>query len=229
MSKCLVILSGGQDSTTCLYLAKQKFEEVHAITFNYGQRHSRELESAITIAKMAGVDSHEIVDIPDILHGTSPLVNKNEVVESYADSESLPGGLEKTFVPMRNMLFLVIAANRAVCIGAEHLVTGVCQEDFGGYPDCRLSFIVATEYAIKQALYLDPENTKFIIQTPLMNLTKAESVRVAAEMPECMEAMKYTHTCYNGENPPCGHCHACLLRERGFREAGIVDPLLEAK
>lgn len=227
MKSCLVVLSGGQDSTTCLAWAKQNFEKVHAITFDYGQKHSRELESACTIAEHFKVDSHEVVSMPAILHGTSPLVNSDEEVEQYESADVLPGGLEKTFVPMRNMLFLVIAANRAVCLGTSNLVTGVCQEDFGGYPDCRQTFINATARAIEEALYLDPENNRFHIHTPLMDLTKAQSVELAQSLPGCMEALAWSHTCYNGDFPPCGHCHACLLRERGFAEAGIADPLID--
>lgn len=225
MSKCLVVLSGGQDSTTCLYWAKQHFSEVHAITFDYNQKHKREIECAIKIAKMSGVSTHEIVRVPDILGGTSPLVNKSEKVESYKDASSLPGGLEKTFVPMRNMLFLVIAANRACCLGVSEIITGVCQEDFGGYPDCRQDFISSTEQSINEALYLNRNEWNFKIHTPLMHMSKKESVELAVSIEGCMEALKYTHTCYNGHFPPCGHCHACLLRSRGFAEAGITDPL----
>lgn len=224
--KCLVVLSGGQDSTTCLFWAKQNFDEVHAVTFDYGQRHSREIDCAVDVANLAGVVTHEIIAVPDILKGTSPLVNKGEVVESYANATVLPGGLEKTFVPMRNALFLTIAANRAVCLGISNLVTGVCQEDFGGYPDCRRSFIDATEVYIKRALFLEPDRAIFHIITPLMDLTKKQSVDLAVALPDCMDAIAFTHTCYNGQYPPCGHCHACLLRSRGFEEAGIADPLL---
>ena len=229
MKKVLVVLSGGADSTTCLAWAKQNFDEVHAITFDYGQRHAREITAAATVALMLGAKTHEVVHVPSIIHGTSPLVNRDEVVESYADASVLPGGLEKTFVPMRNMLFLVIAANRAVCLGINDLVTGVCQEDFGGYPDCRQSFIDATTAAINEALFLKREEMNFKIHTPLMDLTKKESVELALSLPDCMKALAFTHTCYNGEYPPCGHCHACLLRQRGFDEAGVADPLLSEK
>jgi 7-cyano-7-deazaguanine synthase len=209
-----------------LFWAKSQFDEVHAITFDYGQRHTLELASATKVAELAGIASHKTVSIPAILKGTSPLVNSDTQVEAYADASVLPGGLEKTFVPMRNMLFLVIAANRATCLGINDLVTGVCQEDFGGYPDCRQSFIDATGDAINEALYLDASEMNFVIHTPLMNLTKKASVDLAVSLPGCMEAMKFTHTCYNGESPPCGHCHACLLRSRGFEKAGVADPLL---
>lgn len=223
MKKCLVVLSGGQDSTTCLFWAKEIFEEVHAVTFDYGQKHAMELEAAAYIAQRAKVASHEIVEVGNILKSTSPLVNRAEAVEQYASAEVLPGGLEKTFVPARNLLFLTLAANRAAALGCQDLVTGVCEEDFGGYPDCRRSFIQSMELTIDEALGCD--RGTFSIHTPLMNLNKATSVELALGLPGCMEALAFSHTCYNGNVPPCGHCHACLLRQRGFDQAGVADPL----
>jgi 7-cyano-7-deazaguanine synthase len=129
---------------------------------------------------------------------------------------------------MRNLLFLVIAANRAACLGINTMVVGVCQEDFGGYPDCRQVFVDAAEEAIEKALNLNStEEGRFAILAPLMNMSKRESVEFAMDLPFAMEALSYTHTCYAGEFPPCGHCHACLLRARGFGEAGIIDPIYE--
>src|SRR5581483_5090564 len=126
MRKAVVVLSGGQDSTTCLFHAKQHYDEVHCITFDYGQRHARELQAARAVAQLAGVSlTHEIVHVPSILSGTSPLVNSKEKLEQYKDWDSLPGGLEKTFVPMRNQLFLTIAANRAIVNNCDILITGM--------------------------------------------------------------------------------------------------------
>tara|TARA_R100001530_G_scaffold1886_1_gene3272 strand:- start:41605 stop:42309 length:705 start_codon:yes stop_codon:yes gene_type:complete len=222
----LVVLSGGQDSTTCLYWAKNKFENIHAVTFDYGQRHNIEVESARKIAMKADLCSWEVIDIPDILKGTSPLVNKSNVVGQYNSAEELPGGVEPTFIPARNILFLTLAANRATCLGIRDIITGVCQEDFGGYPDCRQIFIDKMKWALGEGINGDPE--MFTIHTPLMNLTKKESVKMAVGLGlECIEALSYSHTCYNGEFPPCGKCHACILRQRGFDEAEVIDPLLE--
>lgn len=224
MRKALVVLSGGQDSTTCLFWAKTLFDEVHAITFDYGQRHAVEVESAVHIAKLAKVASHEVIQVPDILMGTSPLVNRAQSVERYKDVSSLPGGIEKTFVPMRNTFFLTLAANRAVVLGCSDIVTGVSQEDYGGYPDCREEFLLALQRAFNQSL---EGVTELEIRAPLLTLTKKETVELAAELGSpCWDALAYSHTCYNGEVPPCGHCHACLLRAKGFEEAGRVDPLL---
>jgi len=224
MSRAIVILSGGQDSTTCLYWAKQQFTNVGCVTIDYGQRHRRELHAASAIAGMAGVPI-EIITLPGILKGTSPLVDKGANLEQYKDWKSLPGGLEKTFVPMRNMLFLTIAANRAICADARTLITGVCQEDFGGYPDCRLDFIVAAEAAIRLGTFLDTAEP-FTISTPLMGLTKAESVALALSLPGCYPALGFSHTAYDGAYPPLGHDHATLLRAKGFEVAGVPDPLI---
>jgi 7-cyano-7-deazaguanine synthase len=227
MSKALVILSGGQDSTTLLYLAKQKHAEVHCITFDYGQRHAVELEAARIIAKMADVISHEVVKVGPVLRGSSPLVNHGENVETYVDASVLPDGLEKTFVPGRNALFLMLAANRAYALRTNTIYIGVCLEDETGYPDCRPDFIDKMQDAINSGFRFDDNDPfKVKIETPLMYLSKKQTVELAISLPVCTEALAYSHTCYNGETPPCGKCHACLLRERGFAEAGIVDPLM---
>ena len=226
--KALVVLSGGQDSTTCLYWAKSCGFEIHAVTFDYGQRHRIEIEAAIKIAKMAGVLSHEIIELGPILKGTSPLVDPGAELEQYAHHSKLPGGLEKTFVPMRNQMFLTIAANRAFVLGCNRLVTGVCQEDYGGYPDCREDFIKALEEACNLGTFTAEAGFPggLVIDTPLMHLTKAESVRMASALPGCMEALAYSHTAYDGQYPPIGNDHATLLRAKGFEEAGEPDPLI---
>lgn len=221
--RCVVVLSGGQDSTTCLYLAKARGYEVHAVTFDYGQRHSRELESARIIAHLAGVASHEIISLGiGVLKGSSPLVS-DEPLEQYADHDSLPGGLEKTFVPMRNQLFLTLAANRAHVLGTHVLFTGVCQEDFGGYPDCRRDFIDSLELTSSLGTFTDKP---LQILTPLMYATKAQSVVHALGLEGCYEALAFSHTGYDGAFPPTGKDHATLLRQKGFAEAGVPDPLV---
>lgn len=225
----LVILSGGQDSTTCLYWAKQKFKDVHAITFDYGQRHRREIKAAKIIAEMAGVVSHEVLTLgADILKGTSPLVDPSQPVEHYASADKLPGGLEKTFVPARNMLFLTLAANRAYCLGITDLVTGVCEEDFGGYPDCRRGFIDDMEDCLDTGIWdsMNNDRPSPIIWTPLMKLSKADSVKLAVELPGCFDALAHSHTCYDGQYPPNPFNHASLLRARGFHIAVVPDPLI---
>ncbi len=197
---------------------------IHAVTFDYGQKHKIEIESSRKVAEMAGVTSHEIINIGPILIGSSPLVNSNFSVGRYASVDNLPKGVEPTFVPGRNALFLTIAANRASALGTDDIVTGVCEADFAGYFDCRQVFITKFAEALSEGLFGVPD--RLTIHTPLMSLTKMHSVLLASGLEGCMEALAYSHTCYNGEVPPCGECHACLLRKRGFIEANIADPLV---
>lgn len=230
MRKALVVLSGGQDSTTCLFWAKEFFDEVHAITFNYGQRHALEIESAIKVARMAGVASHEIVDVPSCLVSSSPLTSDNEL-ERYANADVMDDVIgnrrELTFVPMRNALFLTIAANRAEALGIPNIVTGVCQMDNANYDDCRKVFIAAAEDYINTALGHDHRGTVAIrILTPLIFCSKAETVAMSRRLPGCWEAMAYTHTSYDGKYPPTDMNHANVLRAKGFEDAGLPDPLV---
>lgn len=230
MKKAIVILSGGQDSTTCLFWAKKLFEEVHAITFNYGQRHALEIESAIHVARLAGVETHEIIDVPNCLISSSPLTSNNDL-ERYKDAEQMDKVIgnrrEATFVPMRNALFLTIAANRAEALGIKNLVTGVCQMDNANYDDCRQIFINAARFYINTALGNDHRgNLPIHIHTPLINMTKAESVLFARELPGCWDALAFTHTSYDGKYPPTDMNHANVLRADGFEKAGLPDPLV---
>ncbi|MCG8362007.1 MAG: 7-cyano-7-deazaguanine synthase QueC [Pseudanabaenales cyanobacterium] len=222
----LVVLSGGQDSTICLFWAHEHFNTIHALSFDYGQRHKIELAAAKKIAKLLGVASHEIVELGPILQGRGPLVNNEEELEQYTDFESMTNiigdRVELTFVPMRNALFLTLAANRAICKNIKHLVTGVCQEDTANYPDCRQSFIDAQQFTINQALGID----FFQIHTPLMNLNKAESIKLSLTLPGAYEALAWSHTAYDGQYPPIGKDHATVLRAWGFEQAGVPDPLI---
>jgi len=220
MSNALVVFSGGQDSTTCVYWAKQRFKTVYTVTFDYRQRHSIELDSARKIAQMAGV-ANEVIDLGPIFAGLSPLTDHSLSVEKYKAGESLPEGIANTFVPGRNILFFSVAANRAYVNDCNTLVVGVSQEDFGGYPDCRHDFIAKMTAALASGL-----DRPFKIEAPLMYRTKAEAVELAAALPGCMEALAYSTTCYSGTFPPCQECNSCILRARGFAEAKIDDPLL---
>lgn len=239
-SKALVVLSGGQDSTTCAFWAACYYDTVHCITFDYGQRHSIEIESAKKIASIIGAVSHEVVQLGNILKGTSPLTNQAEPLEQYQDAEQMAevigDRVEKTFVPMRNALFLTIAANHAICLGAYELVTGVCQEDNANYPDCREVFLrrqgAAINYALGHDLVPDRVGPWLWLRAPLMNLSKAETVQMAYEMTtqdpsnKAWPALAFTHTAYDGQYPPVGKDHATLLRASGFEQAGLPDPLV---
>ena len=229
-SKALVILSGGQDSTTCLYWAKENFDEVHAITFDYGQRHRIEISAARRIAKMADVTSHEVVHVPDVLESTSPLTSSNEL-ERYTDAQQMEkvigNRVELTFVPMRNTFFFVVAVNRAIAMGCHNLVTGICQEDNANYPDCTDLFRSKFEDMCNQSLGLrTTANDAIQIHAPLMYLSKAQSVVMAGKLVGCMEALAYSHTSYDGKYPPTDMNHANVLRAKGFADAGVPDPLV---
>ena len=212
----LVVLSGGQDSTTCLYWAKKRFNSVRTITFDYGQRHIIELEAAKKIAEIADVDN-DIISINTFVQlGGNSLTGCEEVKSSSEESD-----LPNTFVPGRNLIFLTFAAAYAYQKGIRDIVTGVCQTDFSGYPDCRQNTIEAIQIAINLGM-----ESQVKIHTPLMWMTKAETVHFAKEV-GALTAMAWSHTCYNGLVPPCQTCPACELRTKGFADAGINDPLIE--
>lgn len=225
--KAVVVFSGGQDSTTCLFWAIQKYgkENARALSFDYGQRHAVELEAASRIAGMAGV-SHKVAKVPQVLLSSSPLTSDTplETYQSYSEMDEVIGNrVELTFVPMRNAFFLTLAANHAVAWDAYRLVTGVCESDNANYPDCRKSFIAAQQETINQALGI----SGFEIEAPLIDLDKEGIVRLAKPLPGCWDALAWSHTCYAGKTPPCGECHSCVLRAEGFRRAGEIDPLME--
>ena len=219
-SKAMVVLSGGQDSTTCLFWAVQRFGagKVSSVTFDYGQRHRIELESAAQVASMAGVPQTVLPIDTFAALGGNALTEDGVAVESGEDEET---GLPNTFVPGRNLVFLTFAAALAYQQGCGHLVTGVAQTDYSGYPDCREDTLTALQQSLRLGMEFD-----VTLHTPLMHLSKAQTVELAREV-GALEAMAYTHTCYNGVQPPCGVCPACELRAKGFAEAGIADPLVE--
>lgn len=217
MTEALVVLSGGQDSTTCLYWAITRFQKVQTLTFDYGQRHRIELESARKVAELAKVPQVTVpIDTFGVL-GKNALTSENQEVAADLQENNLPN----TFVPGRNLIFLTFAAAYAYEQNIEHLVTGVCETDYSGYPDCRNNTIQALQVAINLGM-----EARLTIHTPLMWLTKAETVQMAKEV-GAMEAMAWTHTCYNGSFPPCGDCLACKTRQLGFEMAQIEDPLLQ--
>lgn len=225
----LVVLSGGQDSTTTLFWAKQHYENVYCISFDYNQRHKIELESACKISGLLGCFEHEILRVSgQLLHSTSPL-NSSAELDKYENFETMQeqvgNKVEKTFVPMRNALFLTIAANRAAEIGNCDLVTGICQEDNANYPDCTEQFRYAMQNTINLALGTNLDNY-IRIQAPLIFKSKAETCRMSLDFEGCYEALAYSHTSYDGLYPPTDNNHSNLLRAEGFLKAGLPDPLV---
>ena len=217
--RALVVLSGGQDSTTCLYWAIDRHgaDNVETVTFDYGQRHRIELDCAARVAEMVGVSSTVLPIDTFAALGGDALTDADVPVDGGVEAST---GLPNTFVPGRNLVFLTFAAALAYRRGIANLVTGVAQTDYSGYPDCREGTITALQHALRLGMEFD-----VTIHTPLMHLSKKATVELARDL-GALPAMAYTHTCYNGERPPCGSCPACKLRARGFAEAGIEDPLL---
>lgn len=224
MKKAIVLLSGGLDSTIALYLAKsQGFDEIYAITFEYGQKHEKELKSAVAIAKTAKVKEHKIVNLLLNQWKGCALTDENMEIE---DGNTSRTDIPSTYVPARNMVFLSVAASYADALGICDVFMGVSEVDYSGYVDCREKFIKSMEQAINLGTVLGAEKKqKITIHTPFMHMTKADEVRLGVKLGV---DFGQTWTCYRGDEKPCGTCDSCLLRARAFAEAGIADPL-EAK
>jgi 7-cyano-7-deazaguanine synthase len=206
----LVVFSGGQDSTTCLFWAKRQFKKVLALSFLYGQKHKKEVELAREIARKADVP-FEVMDVSFIGDlGRNSLTDATMSMDELKPADSFPN----TFVPGRNLFFLSIAAVYAREHGINHLVTGVSQTDFSGYPDCRDSFIKSLNVTLNLAM-----DEQFVIHTPLMWIDKAETWTLADEL-GVLDVIRYeTLTCYNGiQGDGCGHCPACKLRREGLEK-----------
>lgn len=211
-TSALVVFSGGQDSTTCLFWAKKHFAKVHALSFLYGQKHQLEVEIAGSLAREAGVE-WECMDVSFISRlstGCSLTDTSLPIEEQKSDDQSYP----TTFVPGRNLFFLSIAAVKARELGIHHLVTGVSQTDFSGYPDCRDSFIKSLNVTLNLAM-----DDQFVIHTPLMWIDKKQTWQMADELGVLDLIRHRTLTCYNGiPGDGCGHCPACRLRSEGLSQ-----------
>ena len=207
--KAVVVFSGGQDSTTCLFWALKSFDEVIAVTFDYGQRHKLEIECAKEIAAELNIE-HHILDM-GLLNQLAPNALTREDIPVQAGAN---GALPNTFVEGRNMLFLAFAGVLAKVKGAKHIVTGVCETDFSGYPDCRDAFIKWLNVTLNLAM-----DYEFVIHTPLMWLDKAQTWELADQLGRLDYVREKTLTCYNGvKGDGCGQCPACKLRSRGLEK-----------
>ncbi|WP_223488448.1 7-cyano-7-deazaguanine synthase QueC [Pseudomonas sp. A-RE-19] len=211
-NKAVIVFSGGQDSTTCLIHALQTHDEIHCITFDYGQRHRAEIEVAQQLSKKLGVVVHKVLDTSLLNElAISSLTRDNIPIPSISSSaEELPS----TFVPGRNILFLTLAAIYAYQVRAKTVITGVCETDFSGYPDCRDEFIKTLNNAIELGM-----DYKLRIETPLMWLNKAETWALADHHEKLDLIRDHTLSCYNGiKGSGCATCDACNLRAKGLRE-----------
>ena len=224
--KAVVLLSGGLDSYTAAAIARQQRFALYALTVSYGQRHAREVEAARAVARALGVEQHKEIALDLRAFGGSSLTSEEAVPRdrdlSAADEVAR---IPSTYVPARNTIFLSLALGWAEVLGARDLVIGVNALDYSGYPDCRPEFINAFEHLAALATRAGVEGTHFRVHTPLITLSKAEIIRRGVEL-----GLDYglTHSCYDPapDGTPCRRCDSCALRARGFREAGLADPLL---
>ena len=220
MSRAVVLLSGGLDSTTTLAVARGDGHEVYAMTFAYGQRHAVEVEAARRIAKVARVADHVIVDIDLRAFGGSALTDNIPVPKHSASGRAIP----VTYVPARNTIFLSYALAWAEVLGARDIYIGVNALDYSGYPDCRPEYVDAFGKMAALATRAGVEGSPTRIRAPLIRMTKAEIITLGASL-----GVDYARTtsCYDpaADGSPCGECDACRLRLKGFRDAGMTDPL----
>lgn len=212
----LVVFSGGQDSTTCLYWALDNFAVVRAITFNYGQKHKIELQSAAELCQKESIQQ-DVISVSSLQAlGGNALVDNDIEIDDDQGNSNLPN----TFVPGRNIVFLSLAAAKAYQLGIKHLVTGVGQADYSGYPDCREDFIKSLENTLQLGMEF-----KVSIHRPLMFKDKAEIWELSDRLGHLQDIIQHTHTCYNGDHDHlhswgygCGECPACNLRKAGYKK-----------
>lgn len=227
-NRAIVLLSGGLDSTTVLAMAKQQGYQVYALSFQYGQRHTVELNATMSLAKHYGVIDHQIVNIDLRQFGGSALTDDIEVPKGR-DQQQMGDGIPITYVPARNTVFLSYALAWAEVLKANTVFIGVNAVDYSGYPDCRPEFVQAFEtmanLATQIGIEAQSESAKIRIKAPLQHMSKAEIVQVGTEL-----GVDYaqTNSCYDPADcgAPCGECDACVLRTAGFEQAGLTDPLL---
>src|ERR1051325_10462197 len=223
MKHAIVLLSGGLDSATTLAIARSQDYETYALSFDYGQRHKRELDAAKKIAKSLGAKKHLVVKIDNQIFSGSALTDDIEVPKLRSEKE-IAAGIPITYVPARNTIFLAHALAWAETIGAGHIFIGANAIDYSGYPDCRPEFIALFETVANIATKAGIEGARLQIHAPLIKMSKAEIIRKAIELGV---DLSLTHSCYDPlpDGRACGECDSCRLRQKGFREAGTEDPI----
>lgn len=216
MKKAVVLFSGGLDSTTCLSVAIKDGYDVYPLSFNYGQRHKNELKCAESIVKFYGFNNHKIINIDNV--GGSALTDLSIDVPDYEGKEDIP----VTYVPARNIIFLSYAAAYSEVIEAEAIYIGVNAVDYSGYPDCRPEFIESFEKMINVGTKRGVNGKNIRVVTPLIMLSKSQIIRLAHENGA---PLHLSTSCYKGGEIACGVCDSCVLRLKGFKEAGLIDPI----
>lgn len=216
MEKAVVLLSGGMDSAVTLYMARER-HRCHALTFDYGQKAAREINSAKKVAKEAAV-SHRILKVSLPWKGSS-LIDRGKAVPKKGNASS-KGEIPSTYVPARNIIFLSFGVSFAETIGAQAVFIGAHQLDFSNYPDCRKSFFEKFQETIDQGTRSGTKGKSIKIMTPVLNRTKKEIVEIGRGLGV---PFKHTWSCYEGGRRPCGTCESCLFRKKAFEEIGIRD------
>jgi len=224
--RATVLLSGGLDSSTALAMTLKEGREVHALTIDYGQRHRKEIEAAKRVAKHFGVRSHKVVKIDLTTIGGSALTDKNVRVPSQRTLEQMGQGIPVTYVPARNTILLGLALAYSEATDADEIVIAANAIDYSGYPDCRPEFYSAFQEVARLGTKRGVEGRPISIVTPLIAMTKADIVLKGEELGV---PWKLTWSCYLGGEKACGACDSCQLRLKGFREAGVKDPLPYAR
>lgn len=219
--KAVVLLSGGLDSATTLYLAKKSGWDCHALVFDYGQRHRREINAARAVARRAGV-SYQVVKIRLPWKG-SALLDRRQILPKNRTPEEIGRGIPVTYVPARNTIFLSFALSFAETIGARRVYIGANALDSSGYPDCRPDYYHSIQAVARKGTKAGVTGNGIDILTPLINRTKADIVRQGQELGV---PFALTWSCYEGGRVPCRKCDSCLLRAKGFQEAGVRDPVV---
>ena len=222
MKKAVCLISGGLDSCATAYIAKKEGYEIYALTFNYGQRHDKEINCAENIASSVNAKNHIIFDINLDKFGGSSLVDKSKRIDEDHDLKDIGKTIPSTYVPARNTVFLSIALAFAETVDADAIFIGATATDYSGYPDCRPKYIDAFQKMANLATKKGVEGKNIEIRAPLINMSKAEIIKKGFELGAPFEK---TWSCYNGKEKACGRCDSCLLRLKGFKEAKLEDKI----
>lgn len=222
MKKAVCLISGGLDSCVTAFIAKNKGYEIYALSFNYGQRHDKEITSAENVARAVDAKKHIVFDLNLSIFGGSSLVDKKQNPELDHKLDEIGKKIPSTYVPARNTIFLSIALAYAETVDADAIFIGATATDYSGYPDCRPEYFKAFQKLFNLATKKGVEGKEIKIETPLLNLSKADIIKKGLKLNVPFDK---TWSCYLGKNSACGRCDSCLLRLKGFKQAGLKDPL----
>jgi 7-cyano-7-deazaguanine synthase len=222
VQSAVCLISGGLDSCVTAFIAKNKGYNIYALSFNYGQRHKKEIECAKDVSSAVKAKDHIIFDLDLYRFGRSSLVDASSDIPTSYNLENIGKTIPSTYVPARNTVFLSIALAYAEAIDADAIFIGATAQDYSGYPDCRPEYIAAYQKMADLATQRGVEGISIRIEAPLLNFTKAEIIKKGLELYAPFEK---TWSCYQGGRKACGKCDSCLLRLKGFKEAGYCDPI----